>query len=73
MEVAKFLIKHGAIVDAADLDGATPLYFATNFGHLNVTDILIEHGANVNHKEILADTTPLHVAAQNGNCLNHYF
>ena len=44
----------------------TPLHLAANFGHLGVSSILIEHGANV----AAIDTdqqTPLHLAAKSGH------
>jgi ankyrin repeat protein len=46
----KTLIEHGAKVDAATTDGATPLYIACQNGQLDVVKYLIEKGANVMQK-----------------------
>lgn len=46
--------------------------FTYNPGHTDVARVLIEHGAEMNAKEE-NEWTPLHLAAQNGNCLNFCF
>ena len=35
-------------VNAGDLSGQTPLYFAAELGKLNMTSLLLEYGADVN-------------------------
>lgn len=40
-------------------------YWIYDLGHVNVTDLLIKHGSNVNAKDFLGNT-PLHLAAENG-------
>lgn len=54
-EVCKLLINNGADVNAVDVDGYTPLLFASmhdiNFDNIDfndITELLIEHNANVN-------------------------
>jgi ankyrin repeat protein len=50
LDVVKTLIEHGARVDAATTDGATPLYIACQNGQIEVVKYLIEKGANVMQK-----------------------
>ena len=61
----KCLIENGAIVDAKnDHHGATPLYVASQNGHLESVKHLIKYKANVNEKCMKGKFTPLHIAAQ---------
>lgn len=64
-KVIEFLLAEGASVDDApvsgDLQGFTPLIFAARDNKLEIAKLLIEHGANVNAKNIY-DQTPLSVA-----------
>jgi ankyrin repeat protein len=45
-EVAGYLLRRGAKVNAADSDGQTPLHLASKRGHLGVVRLLVEHGAD---------------------------
>ena len=57
----KSLIKHGISVNEPDINGATALHHAVNIGSFEMTELLIDIGADVN----LADrsgTVPLHIA-----------
>ena len=38
----------------ADSEGRTPLHWAVDRGHLNLTELLLNHGADVNAKVILS-------------------
>ncbi len=58
----RYLLAHGAHVDATDGDGFTPLINATRFGFFDIAAYLVDHKADVN----LADHsgwTPLMCAA----------
>ncbi len=63
--VAELLQQDSALISARDADGSTPLHCATWKGHLNVVEVLLAHGADVNahnHNDHWG-TTPLHAAA----------
>ena len=42
LETARTLILYGAEVDAADLSGQTPLYFASELGKVDMVSMLLE-------------------------------
>jgi ankyrin repeat-rich membrane spanning protein len=49
----KELIARGADVQAVDLDNWTPLLNAAKGGHLEVIEILLDHGAEIEHKDMV--------------------
>jgi ankyrin repeat protein len=42
------MLKNGANVNETDNAGDTPLYYAVRRGHVEIAQLLLEHGANVN-------------------------
>ncbi|KAK6926038.1 Acyl-CoA-binding protein, ACBP [Dillenia turbinata] len=52
----------GTSVDMKDSEGRTPLHWAVDRGHLNVTELLVSRNADVNAKDNEGQT-PLHYAA----------
>jgi len=64
-EVVELLIKRGANVNALTIGGlaagSTPLHCAASKGHVTVANILIDHGALLDEKN-LQGQTPLHCA-----------
>jgi hypothetical protein len=67
-EVIQKLIEYEADIDARDMDGWTPLYWASRGRHLkdgSVLRLLLERGADVNALTRVG-STPLHRASQNG-------
>ena len=65
-ELIKELIKQGANVNAKDLDGNTPLHFASCHNNPEIIKLLIEKGAKVNAKSNNKNT-PLHLAIDYNN------
>lgn len=49
-EVVKWLVEHGAEVDAKSDDGVSVLHYAASNGCLNTVQFLVEHGADINVK-----------------------
>lgn len=67
LEIVKYLIEHGAILDLPDNAGITPLMWAAKMGKLDVVKLLVGRGANVNAVASLNHWTPLTEAAYSGN------
>ena len=47
------LIILGSDVNSSDLDSWTALLCATKGGHLEIVEILVEHGADIEHREMV--------------------
>ena len=65
IQVAEYLIEHGADVNAQDKGGLIPLHNASSYGHVEIAALLIKSNASVNATDRWA-FTPLHEAAQKG-------
>ncbi|XP_062873525.1 tankyrase, TRF1-interacting ankyrin-related ADP-ribose polymerase b isoform X2 [Trichomycterus rosablanca] len=65
LEVAEFLLEHGADVNAQDKGGLIPLHNAASYGHVDIAALLIKFNTCVNATDKWA-FTPLHEAAQKG-------
>ncbi|KAK1166425.1 poly [ADP-ribose] polymerase tankyrase-2 isoform X1 [Acipenser oxyrinchus oxyrinchus] len=65
LEVAEYLLQHGAEVNSQDKGGLIPLHNAASYGHVDVAALLIKYNACVNATDTWA-FTPLHEAAQKG-------
>ncbi len=65
-EIFKILIDHQAPqklgINQPDLQGFTPLNWASFFGYEEMAQELIAHGANINNKKYCKGITPLHCA-----------
>jgi ankyrin repeat protein len=70
LDIVKFLVEHGANVNAAatvaGFTGYTALIYASERGQVNVVKYLIKHGANINAKKKNGDTA-LSLAENNGH------
>jgi ankyrin repeat protein len=65
--VAKLLIEHGAEINRTTTDGMSALWIASQNGHANVVELLIENNAELNAKRTTDNRTALWMAAQNGH------
>ncbi|XP_061732716.1 poly [ADP-ribose] polymerase tankyrase-1 isoform X1 [Nerophis ophidion] len=65
LEVAEYLLEHGADVNAQDKGGLIPLHNAASYGHVDIAALLIKYKTCVNATDKWA-FTPLHEAAQKG-------
>lgn len=62
-KISRSLIEAGADVNAQDRTNESILHFAVLVGDLDQVKLLVEHGANVNHRTKL-QRTPLHFGGQ---------
>ena len=63
LDLAWFLVEHGADVAARNKDGSTPVHES---GHLDLAWLLVEHGADAAPQNSFGET-PLHLASSNGH------
>ena len=66
VELARLLIKHGAVVDLGDRWGCAPLHGAAECGHVEMVEFLLDNGARVNGQGFHRQK-PLHYAARAGH------
>lgn len=50
MDIATTLLEYGAKADVESKAGFTPLHLSSQEGHSDMSSLLIEHHADVNHK-----------------------
>lgn len=55
------IAKDRVLVHSRDVDGMTPLHWASDRGHIDVIRLLLASGADINAQD-LCDNTPLHIA-----------
>ena len=67
VEMIKWLLGHGAEVNAVKSGGITPLHWATEYGHIWATEVLLKNGAYVNAQEYRG-LTALHLAVEGQHC-----
>ncbi len=61
--VRELVGRHKVFVEMADELGRSPLHLAVIHGHLNIVNVLVKAGAEVNAVDRLKSLTPLHYAA----------
>ncbi len=57
--VVQLLLQRGVDINVRDKNQATPLHFASYYGHPEVVEVLLDHGAWANAEDIRGQT-PLH-------------
>ena|GEM_PF-1685154 len=66
LDVAKLLLRHGALVGSRTSRGMTPLHMAAFRGHASMTALLLDNGATVTATDSFG-ASPLHLAAISGS------
>ena len=68
-KVRTILMEKPELVNAKDRQGYTPLYWASEFGHKNIVELLIAEGADVNavNGGRFVEQTALHIAVSYGH------
>jgi len=61
------LIKAGADVDVRNKYGVTPLWIASEYGHIEVVELLLEAGSDVNAARRTDGVTSLMISSQKGH------
>lgn len=64
--VGKALLERNAMIDAHTRTGYSPLHSAARHGDVELVELLIEHGADVNAANRNFALTPLHMAVDDG-------
>jgi len=68
-DIVKYLVEHGANVNAIDWCNATPLQLAASNSNIHIVKYLVESGANVNYSDEFG-YTPLLYAAYDNNVVS---
>ena len=65
-QICRYLLAHGADVDARNKDEQTPLHLATEAGCAEMVDLLLTHGSDV-HATSGSGATPLYYSARSND------
>lgn len=65
IDCVKYLVRHGASLEAKTSDDWRPLHCAVRWNNLDIAEYLLKQGADVNAKSS-GGNTPLHIVASNG-------
>ncbi|GIX81417.1 ankyrin-3 [Caerostris darwini] len=66
-DIVRSLLSKGADSNAETLEGRTPLSFAAEMGRTTVSELLVEHKANVNVADKTTQYSPLILSVKTGN------
>ncbi|KAK4221984.1 ankyrin repeat-containing domain protein [Podospora fimiseda] len=67
LEMVRFLLEKGALLDAPKHGGATALWLACQEGHTDIVRLLLEAGASPVATALESNRTPFHQACRNGH------
>ena len=65
--MAEFLLQNGADVNCLESRKLTPLYGASQNGHVETAELLIKNGADINFQDTKTRFTALHIASKKGH------
>lgn len=68
LDCAKYLVRHGANIEAQTSEDWTPLHCAVRWNNMTIVEFLLSQGSNINAKSN-GGNTPLHVVSSNGRYL----
>lgn len=68
VKAISFLCRHGANVEAAKIQGGTPLHIAADSNQTDVARVLVSDCKAKTDSLLMGDTTPLYLAAQKASC-----
>jgi len=61
------LVDFGYHVDAVDADECMALFYAVEYEHRDIIELLLKNGANVKNRNAPTCVTPVHYLAKTGN------
>ena len=56
--------KRERLINSFDKNRIAPLHYAARYDHVDIMELLIKHGANINVKDKEEGLTPLHFCAR---------
>lgn len=65
LDCAKYLVRHGANLEAKTNEDWRPLHCAARWNNVEVAEFLVQQGADVNARSS-GNNTPLHIVCSNG-------
>lgn len=64
-KIAKILLENGCKPDEQDVNGTTPILYATILGHIEIAKLLYQYGANIDHKDNTGQSARMYAKSLN--------